>query len=251
VAFIRTEDSAGSLWVMDANGANARQLTAPIWPGGQQFAWSPSGRSIAIGAGRRGVLLLDLPIGAERHIATPGIEVREVHWHPDEARLFVLDQVFGSVHLVSSGGAAPIELIHDRLTPRGHPNQVAVSPDAQYLALAATSEGLRVLDVTTRQLIPRVPNVDERAPVFSPDGRWLAVTRDSGVYIGPPDGDARSATRVGPALFASTPSVVFSPDSRRILIASDTAWLVDIESGETREIAWGPRTSPFMSWPGS
>jgi Tol biopolymer transport system component len=64
------------------------------------------------------------------------------------------------------------------------PSSVAISPDGRFIAYVTTRTGaqletyLRPLDSSESRLVPGTEN--SYAPIFSPDGQWIAVGRAQG-----------------------------------------------------------------------
>ena len=74
-----------ALYVMDADGGNARQISEPIFTESAVYSWSPDGKQIAIGDIFLGhILLLDAASGksAELLPAAEGETIMEPAWQP-------------------------------------------------------------------------------------------------------------------------------------------------------------------------
>src|SRR5690606_19138318 len=96
--------------------------------------------------------------------------------------------------------------------------------------------------------------VAERSPAWSPDGRWIAYFSDeTGEYelwVTQSDGkgDARQVTSGNETYFFS---ISWAPDSEKVVITDKAGRLilVDIESGEQRELDQDPWASQLsLDW---
>ncbi|WP_445270951.1 TolB family protein, partial [Streptomyces sp. DSM 41634] len=153
--------------------------------------------------GLLGVYRRDLATGEERALATGG----RVHpaLSPDGTRLACLD-MSGRL-LVRDLERGTERVLVDALGGGGLPGRPSWSPDGRHLALCARNrlnrrfrEGytlVRVVDTTTgadrlHAVAPHTSLADRYAsgPVWSPDGRWMAVIVESALCLLPvaPDG---------------------------------------------------------------
>jgi dipeptidyl aminopeptidase/acylaminoacyl peptidase len=102
---------------------------------------------------------------------------------------------------------------------------------------------------------------DERDPVVSPDGRWVAFysTRSGhqDIWLAPSDGSgpARQLTRQAMALDDPRFAPAWSPDSRQIAYISnksdywhDDVWLVDVQSGAARQLSKSLMAASTPAW---
>ena len=150
---------------------------------------------------------------------------------------------------------------------------VAVSPDGR--AAAFTTEGqagdccrrpfegdlfLIRADGSGMRRLAATPDRDESRPVFSPDGRWIAVLQDAGLRPADPtkvslavanvDGSGvrvLAAAKTGES--AGDVQIAWHPDSRRLLFypgaaysggAPERSLLIDLMTGARRTIYGGP-----------
>ncbi|MDQ1040871.1 hypothetical protein QFZ75_007287 [Streptomyces sp. V3I8] len=136
----------------------------------------------------------------------------------------------------------------------GLPGRPSWSPDGRHLALCDRNrlnlrfrEGynlVRVVDTTTGRdrlhaVAPHVPIADryDSGPVWSPDGRWLAVIVESALCLLPvaPDGTPRGALRTLTTEPADHPS--WSGDSRTLLYLSGACLrLIGVDGGRARTV---------------
>ncbi|MEV4624452.1 prolyl oligopeptidase family serine peptidase [Asanoa sp. NPDC049573] len=161
-----------------------------------------------------------------------------------------IDNIF-SVSL--DGGDLRQHTFHDAMIE----TSPAPSPDGSTLAyFTRTGRGTKVslLDLRTPAAWPRLlsPGSDnERFPVWSPDGRWIAFERRGDTWL------HEIATGVERRLvvdaWSKVTSPVFSPDSGRVLVsASDSGFsqlaVVDLATGELTGLTRLPRQHSGGSW---
>ncbi len=101
---------------------------------------------------------------------------------------------------------------------------------------------------------------NERAPVVSPDGRWVAFYSSRSGHqdiwvVSAEGGEPRAVTTGAYALDDARWAPAWSPDSREIAYVSNTSdywaddvWVVDVESGQTRQISSGLMASTTPVW---
>ena len=137
---------------------------------------------------------------------------------------------------------------------------VSWSPDSKVLALAGLpgeSGGIFLLSVKTgeRHQLTRPRPYFDSFPVFSPDGQWIAFTRDFGfsareIFVAPArGGTARRLT------FDREPTygVAWTADSREIVFASnrgiggESLWRIAATGGAPRRLEIGPQGGFYPS----
>jgi len=197
------------LWTGAAGEISAR---APV-PGNWVFPrLSPDGRRLAatlIDAGnvQTSIWLLDLEQRSQVIFANAGSNDHLAVWTPDGTRIAFSSNRDGPANLywqrLEPGAAA------ERLTrSQQHQDPGSWSPDGKLLAFAQASPvtgwDLWVLDVETGRTTPVLQTpAQERHPMISPDGRWLAYASDetgrSEVYLQefPEAGDKRMVSAAG------------------------------------------------------
>ena len=109
VAFTSYRGGRPSIWIMNANGGDPRQLTTPVDAGDYFPTWSPAGDSIAfqrIGSAGSRIGLVASAGGTPRFLTLPG-DAFSPSWAPDAARLAITMRVSGTdldVHIVGTDG---------------------------------------------------------------------------------------------------------------------------------------------------
>ncbi|WP_314414543.1 amidohydrolase family protein [Streptomyces kroppenstedtii] len=244
-----------SLWLASSSGGRAprrlRRAAATEYLLGP--SWSRDGRTLLYADDRDGLLgvyRLDPATGEESALATGG----RVHpaLSPDGTRLACLDLTGRLVVRDLEGGTEKV--LATPLGAGGLPGRPSWSPDGRYVALCDRNrlnlrfrEGynlVRVVDTTTGQdrlhaVAPHVSIADryDSGPVWSPDGRWMAVIVESALCLLPvaPDGTPRGDLRTLTTEPADHPS--WSGDSRTLLYLSGAALrLIDAGGGPARTV---------------
>ncbi|MER7463032.1 amidohydrolase family protein [Streptomyces sp. NPDC097981] len=244
-----------SLWLGGTSGgrpprrlrqaAPTRYLLAP--------SWAPDGRSLLYCDDRDGLMGVhrrDLATGAENTLASGGRVFPALS--PDGRRLACLDLVGRLVVRDLANGTE-----HVLATPLGGgglPGRPSWSPDGSRIALCDRNrlnmrfrEGynlIRVVDTATGsdRLHPVAPHVSvadrhDSGPVWSPDGRFMAVIVESALCLLPvaPDGSPRGALRTLAAEPADHPS--WSADSKTLLYLSGARLrLIGVDGGPPRTV---------------
>ncbi|NGO10601.1 amidohydrolase family protein [Streptomyces sp. HC44] len=244
-----------SLWLADSSGGRApkrlrrsaptRYLLGPVW--------ARDGRSLLYADDRDGLLGVyrrDLATGEETALATGG----RVHpaLSPDGTRLACLDMTGQLVVRDLESGTERV--LAAPLGAGGLPGRPSWSPDGRYVTLCDRNrlnlrfrEGynlIRVVDTTTgtdrlHAAAPHVSLADryDSGPVWSPDGRWMAVIVESALCLLPvaPDGTPRGALRALTTEPADHPS--WSGDSKTLLYLSGARLrLIDVDGGPARTV---------------
>lgn len=240
----------GALWLIRRDGSAHMLAEAPA--PALDPAWSPDGRTLAFAADAEGVMALyrvEADGSGLRHLARTQGDMHLPAWSPDGGRiallvardaarrqtdLAVLDLDDGTLTIVAAGLDAP-----------GRPTWV----HGQRLALAAASAvpgapgELLAIDLPSRQrtvitgvlpggLGPRGCD----GPVASPDGRRMALVRDSRLWLAELDsyGESVRSMRELTSQVASAPS--WAADNRLLVYLSGATlkWL-DVDSGVSAE----------------
>ncbi len=265
LAVLRTHaGNLSDLFVADADGAHPVKLNADSLVDVQDFAWSPDGRSIAIGVGLEAdtervlIARTDGSGIAALPVATPQSQPA---WRPPDGR----DLLFRGAN---DQGAAMF-LVHPDgtdLRPLGAPG----STDGYNLANATWSpDGSRIAYLLDRQdpyqarihainadgsghvvLSVAPTGIQDYSPVWSPDGRHLVVYRwqiasgaaDKWVAIIPADGSNAGVDadyRVNDASLDL--AATWSPDGSQVLAVdklTQRAMSIDPTTGKTTTLPW-------------
>ncbi|WP_407675944.1 amidohydrolase family protein [Peterkaempfera bronchialis] len=250
VAFAALND----LWLMPLGGAAPRRLVREDPARYLQMpSWAPDGRSILYCTDRDGLAAVHrhhIADGSETVLATGG----RVHpaLSPDGTRLACQDTTGNLLlHDLATGThrvlAAP-------LGGGGLPGAPSWSPDGRYLAFCDRNrlnrrfrEGynlIRVIDTATgadaRHLPARHQSLSDRCaagPVWSPDGRWMALVLESALWLLPvtPEGAPAGSPRQLTDEPADHPT--WAADSRTLLYLSNGRLrLTDREGTERRTV---------------
>ncbi|MFE4664389.1 amidohydrolase family protein [Streptomyces sp. NPDC056716] len=250
-----------ALWTAGTEGGRAprkilqvpatRYVLAPVW--------TPDGKGLVYADDRDGLFAVrrrDLASGAETVLAGGGRVFPALS--PDGTRLACLDMsgnlLVQDLDLDQVRPDGPERLLAAPLGAGGLPGRPSWSPDGRYVALCDRNrlnrrfrEGynlIRVLDTTdgTATLHAVAPHTSlsdryDSGPVWSPDGRWMAVISESALWLLPvrPDGTPDGAPRRLTTEAADHPS--WSADARSLLyLSAGSLRLIDIASGTARTV---------------
>ncbi|MFD9908870.1 amidohydrolase family protein [Streptomyces sp. NPDC059063] len=216
-------------------------------------SWARDGRSLVYADDRDGLLGVyrrDLATGTETALATGG----RVHpaLSPDGTRLACLDLTGKLVVRDLTSGAERV--LADPLGGGGLPGRPSWSPDGRHVAFCDRNrlnlrfrEGynlIRIVDTTTgtarlHAVAPHASIADryDSGPVWSPDGRWLAVIVESALCLLPvaPDGTPRGKLRTLTTEPADHPT--WSGDARTLLYLSGAKLrLIGVDGGPARTV---------------
>ncbi|MFF5477829.1 amidohydrolase family protein [Streptomyces sp. NPDC012935] len=244
-----------ALWTTGTAGGRAprKVLQVPATRYVLAPAWTPDGAALVYADDRDGLFAVrrrDLRSDEETVLAEGGRVFPALS--PDGTRLACLD-MSGNL-LVRDLPEGAEHVLAAPLGAGGLPGRPSWSPDGRYVALCDRNrlnqrfrEGynlIRVVDTATgtaalHALAPHTSLSDryDSGPVWSPDGRWMAVVAESALWLlpvradGTPDGEPRRLTTEP----ADHPS--WSADARTLLyLSAGTLRLTDIRSGTTRTV---------------
>ncbi|UUU28811.1 amidohydrolase family protein [Streptomyces sp. CA-210063] len=244
-----------SLWLAGTSGGRppkrlrksppTRYLLAP--------SWAPDGRSLVYADDRDGLLGVyrhDLATGEETALATGGRVMPVLS--PDGRRLAALDMTGRLV--VRDLASGEERVVAAPLGGGGIPGRPSWSPDGRYLALcdrnrlgARFREGynlIRIVDTTTgadrlHMVAPHTSIADryDSGPVWSPDGRWLAVIVESALCLLPVTADGTPRGDLRPLTTEPADHPTWSGDSKTLLYQSGTRLrIVDVSGDHARTV---------------
>ena len=244
-----------ALWTADTSGRGRPRKVLQASPTRYPLAptWTPDGHGLVYSDDRDGLFAVvqrDLRSGKET-VLTRGGRVFPV-LSPDGRRLACLDMV-GNL-IVRDLREETERILAEPLGAAGLPGRPSWSPDGRHLALCDRNrlnqrfrEGynlIRIVDADsgTDRLYPIAPHTSlsdryDSGPVWSPDGRHLALVSESALWLlpvrpdGTPDGEPRRMTDES----ADHPS--WSGDSRTVLyLSAGRLRSLDVHSGKARTV---------------
>jgi Tol biopolymer transport system component len=203
----------GEIWVMDADGGNARRLVAAGRFEDSEPAWSPDGRAIAF-TRTRGIEEMTIAVAS-----ADGSNVRELtrgddpSWSPDGSKL-----VFSRIR---TGGGAAIFVVDAngeqprQLTRRTGEFDPAWSPSGEIAFIRDDDIYVMKADGTAAHRVTRGdPLLIDSDPAWAPDGRRIAFDRDGAVFVVNRDGSG--LRRLVRGTGNSIPTPAWSPDGQTI-----------------------------------
>ncbi|MFI9722656.1 amidohydrolase family protein [Streptomyces sp. NPDC052396] len=244
-----------SLWVADTSGGRAPRRVVQADPAHYLLgpSWTPDGKALIWADDRDGLLAVrrrELDSGRESVLASGGRVSPALS--PDGKRLACLD-MSGNL-IVRELGSGTERLLTAPMGGGGLPGRPSWSPDGRFIAYCDRNrlnqrfrEGynlIRVVDAADgasrlHALAPHASVSDrfDSGPVWSPDGKSMAVISESALWLLPvrPDGTPDGAPRRLTEEAADHPS--WSADSRRLLyLSAGRLRLLTVADGTTRTI---------------
>ena len=264
IAFIVQDGRDKNLWVMDADGANARPLTQEHSIA-QSPSWSPDGSLILYTSWRGGngpQLWVISPQQAKPFLVSgrPGLNASGVY-SPDGRSIACTLSQDGNAesYQLDARGGSPVRLTDNRAID----TSPCYSPTGREIAFTSDRSGtpqVHVMDAdggNVRRLTYDLNYTD--SPAWSPKGDRIAfVSRtDSGfdIWMCRPDGSGSMRVVEGGA----NENPRWSPDGRHLVFTSDrdgrrALWITDLDGGPPRKLdtggrialspAWSPRSGP-------
>ncbi|MCI0718181.1 MAG: family 78 glycoside hydrolase catalytic domain [Acidobacteria bacterium] len=185
VAFTSNRSGAPQIWVIDADGRNATQLTTQ---GENEFpTWSPDGKRLAFGSNRTGnfeIWVMESDGSNQKRLTTTAAATTNnaANWSPDGRRIAFCSTRSGhyAIWVMESDGSHPTQLTfpHGDRYPDG--NVPVWSPDGSKIAFWSGIEpkygNVWVMDADGRnrkQLTDQPPGINCDEPVWSADGRQI------------------------------------------------------------------------------
>lgn len=258
-----------SIYVMNADGSDQRNLT----PGGNRsfrnLVWSPDGKQLAVECtekptdrdGNGQICVLNVDGSGMQRVVPPQLYGQTPVWSPDgrwiafRGQASSMDQPIVGLYLVSPDGSQQRTVLSDFDVS----GSFAWSPDSRQIAYVhgQQSPTLTVVDIAdsnTRDLT--TDYIGPSTPIWSPDGRQLLLV-SSRIDVVNADGSGMR-TVVSPEY--NVFSAIWSPDGQAIAytygVSADRARLdvVGIDGSTPRmlvEEAIEPASSGILDWPPS
>jgi len=171
IAFVSDRAGTFSVWVMNADGSDQRQVTFETTVEAHNPAWSPDGAQIAFDGNNvsQDIVVVNAN-GSGRQVVAGGDNIQNSPaWTADGSRIVFRDFSQGTgLSVVNADGSGRVPLVADS----GRPN---VSPDGSRIAFerggevfVAAADGSGATPVTT---------LGGSVPAFSPDGSLIVYSR--------------------------------------------------------------------------
>jgi Tol biopolymer transport system component len=247
---------ANEIWVMDADGSNARSLGAGLSP-----SWSPNGRRLAFDAvvNQNYDVWVMAPDGrGRRRVTTNAAPDYFAAWSPDaRSVVFTSDRGGEDLFVIDADGRNERRLTNDPRPDWG----AAWSPDGARIAFAGNSRDNLEIEVVNADGTARVPLTDhperDYDPAWSPDGTRIAFTSErdgnANVYVMNADGTGVTPLTDDPA---GDFRPAWSPDGTLIAFESTRdpsvfdrdVFVMNADGGEERRLRSGDANARDVDW---
>ena len=276
VAYDNVVDGVDHVSVANADGSNPRVILGEPFTG-LTAAWSPDSRSMVLmtdnADGSKALWIAAADGSGAREVKVDGVAPLEAVYNPaDDGSLLIrgLKAGYVDLYLINLDGRVlrSYGLQGGMLYgPDWELAGLAFSPDGQTIAhnvvLPQDRFGTDLIDVdgSNERVVPRPvdarPDYSQAWPVFSPDGRWIAMESWVGAIggratnqlaIAPADGSA-PAHGVGPALPNQSLRKAWSPDGTKLLAAAsdiNIVYEIDPITGESSKLPWSSDTPDWQ-----
>lgn len=181
-----TGELTPTLWVMAADGSNARQLsTLQVW-GDTPLSWSPDSTRIAFvvgDIGSRDVFTVPVTGTAPTNLCTwTTASCDDPEWSPDGTRIALdVTNTDAEIYVINPDGSNPTNITN---APSSHEYFPSWSPDGTAIAFSSNRRGQLEIFRTTFpvsgepvRLTTHDNTTHDHTPKWSPDGERLAFVR--------------------------------------------------------------------------
>jgi Tol biopolymer transport system component len=278
IAYENVIDDVDKVSVAGADGSNPRIILDEPFTGGAA-SWSPDGRAMAVTTtksnGRSALWIAATDGSGAREVTVDGVEVIDALYNPANDGTLLVRGSDGSkvdLYLIDLAGHVvrnynlPGEMAYGAYWEL---SGLAFSVDGRTIAhnsVEPVTDGARFrtylvdVDGSNPRLLPEPAGTgsdySQAWPLFSPDGRWVALE----TWVGTPGGDSINQLGIAPADGSAPPRLVgptlprqsvvksWAPDSTHVLFASrDAHQLFEAEpqTGRYSGLSW---TSELPDW---
>ena len=173
IAFESTESGEREIWVIDADGSNARQLTDFRSPMTGTPRWSPDGKLIVFDSrvsGEANIYIVDPNGGVPHKLSIDRREIDTPSWSKDGAWIYFIDVRHSSLWKVPSKGGHAVQVANTAASLS------IESPDGEYVYFVRGKQLWRAkTDGSTEEPVASMPEINPLG------GEWFPA--DAGIYF--------------------------------------------------------------------